>query len=163
MTAETPGPAGPDRVSRAGVVIVVVAVIIGLILLGKGYGAHESEVDGAGSSTPKTTVVQTSTTTIVGNPPASVKVKVVNATNTVGLATRTRDMLQVRGYTQVSVGDSPKAQERTTILYTPGAEADAQNVAKALGLDASAVQPMPEPPPVSPGDATVLVMAGLDI
>lgn len=163
MTAETPGPAGPDRVSRAGVVIVVVAVIIGLILLTKGYGAHESEVDGAGSSTPKTTVVQTSTTTIVGNPPASVKVKVVNATNTVGLATRTRDMLQVRGYTQVSVGDSPTAQERTTILYTPGAEADAQNVAKALGLDASAVQPMPEPPPVSPGDATVLVMAGLDI
>jgi hypothetical protein len=87
----------------------------------------------------------------------------VNATSTQGLATKVRDILQSRGYTQVALGDAPTPQLTTDIFYTAGAQADAQAVARALGLNASVVKPMPEPPPVSPGDATVLVMAGVDL
>ena len=71
--------------------------------------------------------------------------------------------MQAVGYTQVSVGDSPKPQERTTIYYVAGSEGDAQAVAKALGLNADQVLLMPEPPPVDLAGASVLVMAGLDL
>jgi hypothetical protein len=135
VAADHPDPSAPSRGTGAGIVVVIVAVVVGVILL----------------------------TTLAGNPPADVKVKSVNATSTQGLATKVRDILQSRGYTQVALGDAPTPQLTTDIFYTAGAQADAQAVARALGLNASVVKPMPEPPPVSPGDATVLVMAGVDL
>jgi len=165
MTTETPDPAGDSRVSGAGVVVVVFALVVGFALLGLGYGNHSSQVDG-GSSSASTAVAPnatSTTTTMVGNPPATVKVKVVNATTTTGLATRTRDLLLSRGYTQVSIGDSQTLQQKTTIFYVDGSEADALDVAKVLGLDPSAVGPMPQPSPADLSGATVLVMTGLDI
>lgn len=164
MTTETaPDDQDSGRGTRTGVIIVVVAVIIGLILLTKGYGSSHSEVSPANESSSKTSVVVSTTTTLVANAPASVKVKVVNATNVQGLATKTRDRLQTVGYTQVSVGDSPKPQEKTTVYYTAGSEADGQAVAKALGLNADQVLQMPDPAPAELAGATVLVMAGLDL
>lgn len=165
MTADTSAPDDHDdgRGTRTGVIIVVVAVVLGLILLTKGYGSGSSEIAPPTESSSNTTIVSTTTTTLVGNPPASVKVKAVNATNVQGLATKTRDRLQATGYTQVSVGDSPKPQERTTVYYVAGSEADGQAVAKALGLNADQVLLIPEPPPVDLAGATVLVMAGLDL
>jgi len=165
MTTDTPAPDDHDegRGTRTGVIIVVVAVIVGMIILTKGFGSGSSEILQASESPSKTTVVVTSSTTLVSNPPASVKVKAVNATNVQGLATKTRERLQTVGYTQVTVGDSPKAREKTTVYYAPGSEADAQAVAKALGLNADQVMQMPEPPPIDLVGATVLVMAGLDL
>ncbi len=165
MTADTSAPDDhdPGRGTRTGVIIVVVAVVLGLILLTKGYGSGRSEVSPANQSSSNTTVVSSTTTTLVPNPAASVKVKVVNATNVPGLATKTRDRLQSVGYTQISVGDSPKPQEKTTVYYAPGSEADGQAVAKALGLNVDQVLLLPDPPPVDLAGATVLVMAGLDL
>ena len=165
MTADTPAPDDYDngRGTRTGVIIVAVAVLVGLILLTKGYGSGQSEVSPSTENSSKTSVVVTTTTTLVANAPASVKVKVVNATNVAGLATKTRDRLQAAGYTQVAVGDSPKPQEKTTVYYAVGSEADGQAVGKALGLNADQVLQMPEPPPAELAGATVLVMAGLDL
>lgn len=165
MTADTPAPDDQDngRGTRTGVIIVAVAVLLGVILLTKGYDSGRSEVSPSKDSSSNTSVVVSTTTTLVGNPPASVKVKAVNATNVQGLATKTRDRLQSVGYTQVSVGDSPKPQEKTTVYYVAGSEADGQAVAKALGLNADQVLLIPEPPPVDLAGATVLVMAGLDL
>lgn len=160
----TDEPTTPSRaaVGRTGIVVVVLAVVVGLLLLGNAYGDSRSEID-APHSASKQTMPSTTTTTLAGRPPAEVKVKVVNATSTNGLATRTRDLLQLRGYTQVAVGDTQKVQEKTTIFYLPGYEAEGQNVARALGLAPEVAQPMPVPPPVELGEAVVLVMAGLDI
>ncbi len=165
MTADTPAPDDQDHGhgTRTGVVIVVVAVVLGLILLSKGYSSGRSEISTPGQSPSKTAVVVSTTTTLVGNPPASVKVKVVNATNVQGLATKTRDRLQGVGYTQVTVGDSPKPQERTTVYYVAGSQADGQAVVKALGLNPDQALQIPEPPPAELAGATVLVMAGLDL
>ena len=49
------------------------------------------------------------------------------------------------------------------MLYVAGAQGDAQAVAAALGVALDAVQPMTNPPPVSLGTATVLVLAGPDL
>jgi hypothetical protein len=54
----------------------------------------------------------------------------------------------------------------TTIVYYVGEEqAEAAAVATSLGLDPSAVEPMPDPPPTEDGDlrnSTVLVILGTD-
>lgn len=165
MTTDTPAPEDRDsgHGTRTGVIIVAIAVIVGLVLLTKGYDSGRSEVRPPSESSSNTTVVVSTTTTLVSNPPANVKVKAVNATNVQGLATKTRDRLQAAGYTQVSVGDSPKPQEKTTVYYVAGSEADGQAVAKTLGLNSDQVLLLPEPPPVDLAGATVLVMAGLDL
>lgn len=151
------------RASRSGIVIVVIAVVVALIILGKGYGSFRSEVS-SGSNTPRTTTtIATSVTTLASKPPADVKVKVVNATSTQGLAGKVRDTLNGRGYTQVTLGDASTKQLQTDIYYLPGSEPEAQAVARALGVNAANVRPMPEPPPVSPGEATVMVLAGVDL
>lgn len=152
-----------DRVGRTGIVVVVLAVLVGVVLLATAYGDSTSEIDAPSKESAATTIPSTTTTTVAGRPAAEVKVKVVNATNVTGLATRTRDTLLARGYTQVSVGDSQNIQERTSVYYQPGFEAEGQNVARALGLSVEIAQPLPEPPPASIGEANVLVMAGLDL
>ena len=150
------------RASRTGIAIVVVAVLIAIVVLAKGYGSAHSEVS-SGSASKATTTTIVTTTTLASKPPADVKVKVVNATNTQGLAGKVRDTLQGRGYTQIALGDSTTKQLQTDVFYVAGSQAEAQAVARALGVGAANVRPMPEPPPVSPGDATVLVMAGVDL
>ena len=165
MTTDTPATDDQqnDHGTRTGVIIVVIAVVVGLILLTKGYGSGQSEVSPGGQSSSNTTVVVSTTTTLAVNAPASVKVKVVNTTTIPGLATNTRQRLQTAGYTQVTVGDTPNPQEKTTVYYVAGSEGDGQAVATALGLAPEQVLAMPNPPPAELAGATVLVMAGADL
>ena len=51
---------------------------------------------------------------------------------------------------------------KSAVYYAAGAQADAQAVATALGLDPSVVAAMPSPPPVDLAGATVLVVIGSD-
>ena len=154
----------PSRSPRAGIVLVVVAVIIGAVLLAKGYsGSSPSEIGSSKHGSSATTVVVTTSTTLPTKPVDQVVVKVVNASGVSGLATRQRDKLLAKGYTQVSLGDAPGANTQTVVYYGTGAQGDAQAVARVLGTDPLKVQPLPEPPPVSPGNASVLVMVGSDL
>lgn len=159
------GAAPDDAVgtSRSGILIVVVAVLIAIVVLAQGYGDAPDEFDTSSSKSPSTTIVSTTTTLPAGRPAAEVKVKVANATNTPGLAAKVRDILQGRGYTQTSIGDSPNKQLATDVFFLPGWEAEARSVALALGLGPNVVRPMPEPPPISPGDAAILILAGVDL
>ena len=154
----------PKRDNAVGIVLVTVAVLIGLVLLVKGYGTE------GGVVATDTTQVKTSTTltpvtesTLPAVAPADVQVKAVNASGAAGLATKTRTMLQAKGYTQVAIGDAPTVVPSTQVLYLAGSQGEAQAVAAALGLSAASVQEMPTPPPVDLGTATVLVMAGPDL
>ena len=161
----------PGRENAIGLALIIGAVVIGLLLLVKGYDAEDglvaTEAAPVTSTTtttqPEGTVDTPTTTTLPTSPPAQVVVKVANASGASGVAAKTRDTLQGRGYTQISLGDAPSVVATSQVLFTEGAEGDAQAVAGALGLTASAVAPVPSPAPVKLGDAKVLVLAGPDL
>lgn len=159
------GAAPDDAVGtpRSGIVIVVVAVLVAIVVLAQGYGDAPDEFATSSSKSQTTSTVVSTTTLPAGRPASEVAVKVANATNTPGLAAKVRDILQGRGYTQTTIGDSPNKQLTTDVFFLPGWEAEARSVALALGLAPNVVRPMPEPPPISPGDATILVLAGVDL
>jgi hypothetical protein len=167
-SSPVPTPA-PGRDNAVGIALIVGAVLIGLLLLVKGYDSEGGVVaaDKAPTETTTTTVPvePTTTTTLPSKAPAEVVVKVANASGTPsnGLAGKTRTALQGKGYTQVSVTDAPSAVTSTQVLYVEGSQGDAQAVAAALGVPLDAVQPMTNPPPVTLGTATVLVLAGPDL
>lgn len=155
-------PDAPARENTVGVALVVGAVVIGLLLLVRGYDSDGGLVD-SGGNTATTTTVAITDTTVPGRDPAVIGVMVANASGVAGLAGRTRETLLGDGFTQVAVVDAPTSVPATQILYVPGAEGDAQAVATALGLDPASVQAIPEPPPVGLAGASVLVLAGPDL
>lgn len=165
MTAPTPAP-GRDNV--VGIALIVGAVLIGVLLLVKGYdteGGVVAESTAVESTTTTVPADAPTTTTLPSKAPAEVVVVVANASGTPsnGLAGTTRTFLEGKGYTQMSVTDAPSAVPSTQVLYVEGSQGEAQAVATALGLSIDVVQPMTTPPPVTLGDATVLVLAGPDL
>jgi len=162
---------GTDRRDTvAGGVLVAVAVVIGAILLVKGFSDDggfvsstksdkaSSSSDNQGGDVPTTETTQTT----VAVDPATVKVFSANASGTKSGARLVADALAAKGFTGVQVGNAPSVVT-TAVYYTPGAEAQATLVATELGLDASAVQPMPSPAPVTDlKGTTVLVVIGTD-
>jgi hypothetical protein len=158
------------RDNAVGIVLVVGAVLVGLLLLVKGYddeGGVTASASESSSETTTTTAPLTPETTTTAppttNPPASVAVKVANASGVSGVAGKTQTTLQGKGYSNITTSNAPSVVTSTQILYVEGAKGDADAVAQALGVDAAAVQPMPAAPPITLSGATVLVMAGPDL
>ena len=146
-----------------GAVLVGAALLIGTVLLVKGYEADGGLVATSKAPVTSSTTIAAPTTTLPSRPPAEIVVAVYNATGGGLVASKNRGVLQAKGFTQVSIGDASSAVPETQIFYTAGAKADAQQVAIALGKDPLLVQAMPAPPPADPGSATVLVLAGPDL
>lgn len=161
--AATPGGQNQRRDTALGAVLVGAALLIGVVLLVKGYSADGGLVATSESPATSSTTIAAPTTTLPARPPAEISVAVFNATGTGMVASKNRDLLQSRGFEQVAIGDAPSVVPETQILYTSGSKADAQQVAIALGKDPLLVQEMPKPPPVELGTATVLVLAGPDL
>lgn len=163
-------PSASVRDNAVGIVLIVGAVLVGLLLLVKGYDSEGGVVATGAESSSQTTVttepaaeVTTTTSPVTTNPPAQVSVMVANASGGSGLASQTQSTLQGKGYTQVAITNAPSVVTSTQILYVEGSKGDAEQVAAALGVDAAAVQPIPTPPPVALSGATVLVLAGPDL
>ena len=97
------------------------------------------------SATPATTAAKPSPSTVVD---------VINAGSTSGLATEVSHALQNHGYTTGQTRDRNMGEPTaSTVAYGTGAETDASNVAKLLGLDA----PSQPDPSVQPGHIRVTV------
>lgn len=167
--AATPPPASV-RDNTIGIALVVGAVLIGLLLLVKGYDSEGGVVADASESSQVTTTtvptiadVTTTTAPPTTTPPAQVAVKVANASGASGLAGKTKTTLQGKGYTNITISDAPSLVTSTQIYYVEGSKGDADAVAAALGRPATAVLPMPTPPPTALSGSTVLVMAGPDL
>ncbi len=172
-TAPTPPPTdGEDPRARAiGIALIAAAVIIGVVLLAKGFSQEGSlvstdaaETDTSTSTTaPTGGAVEESPTTVApaARPPAQVSVLVANGSGATGVAGTNADKLETAGYTNVETTNAPSTA-KTTVYYTAGAQADAEAVARALGLDAAVVAAMPSTPPVDLAGATVLVIVGTD-
>jgi LytR cell envelope-related transcriptional attenuator len=120
---------------------------------GAGGGSGQTKTSNAGSS---------STTAAATVNPANANVAVLNGTGTTGLAHRVSAELAHRGYSRATAldGRPPGANQVTVVEYASGHRADAQSVARALGV----TQPQPMESTVSSlaGSATVVVIVGLD-
>lgn len=131
------GGGGPARRSprKVALPIVGVALVAGLIL---GY-----LVSGGGSTT---TVTETTTVTTAATPAAptasgadtrpDISVAVLNGAGEAGLAAKTGELLRGMGYTKISEGNAPSQVAADRVLYRPGAEAQAMQVAQDLNAGA---------------------------
>ncbi len=168
----------PDRTPGApnaarGVVIVVVAGLVGLFLLYRGGSSGvlaSSEPAPAHATTtvanvptipaPTTTAPPPST-----SPPAQVSVAIFNATGgkVPGAAGDNRNKLTPLGYSQVTINDSTPVP-KTAVYYAKGSKGDALAIAKALGYHASVVAPSSGAKSLPPGaqNAAVVVIIGQD-
>jgi hypothetical protein len=168
------GDAGGDGSGSTfrGALLIGVAVIVGVVLLGKGFESgvlssdsstpSEEEAsgdngDGGDDATTSTTVTPTTHAT------AQVRVIVLNGGGPPGSAGATRTTLSAAGYTTLDATDTEPDVAASVVYYTPGFEADAAAIAAAIGITA-APQPMPEPPPQNTpvGQVDVVVVLGPD-
>ncbi len=160
--------------SLRGGLLIAVAVILGVVLLGKGFdsgfigssggdpsdesatGGGNDDDDGEGDD-PSTT------TTPVTHVAAEVRVQVLNGGGPAGSAGLATTALGTTGFVVVDATNAAADVTATTVFVAAGYEADAAAVIAALGLTTTP-QPMPTPPPATeggPSDATVNIFVVL--
>jgi hypothetical protein len=93
--------------------------------------------------------------------PSAVEVAVLNGTAVPDLAARVGDDVEAGDFELGTVTNSETPFERTTVMYEPGSEDEAQAVARELGVQANVVQ-MDEETRALVDGATVAVIAGED-
>jgi LytR cell envelope-related transcriptional attenuator len=160
--------------SLKGGVLIAVAVVLGIVLLGKGFDSGfipssssdpSDEVatgggDDEGEDGEETTTTAATATT---HQPAEVRVQVLNSTGPSGSAGAGTDALSAVGYNVIDGANAADRNATATAIYAaPGFEGDAAAIASVLGISA-APQAMPNPPPPpAPADASVVVVLGPD-
>jgi hypothetical protein len=147
-----------------GVLVVVVAALLGFLILKNGFDSGASVNTGGSPATTATTAAPTTTvaatTTTVNK--ASFTVLVANASGTSGAAKRLSDKMASDGYTMAEPTTATAKADTTVVYFLSGYDAAAADVASYLNVGAP--QPMPDPKPVANlGQAQVLVVEGRDI
>lgn len=176
--AAAPPPSGAgtgEQQTVLGAALIGVAVLIGLVLLVKGFTddggpvaaddptVTESTVPAVDRDAAPSVPEETTTTTLAARDPASVSVLVANGSGVSGVAGQTADVLEGVGYTIVDTANASPVSA-TQVLYVGEAEPDAVGVAEVLGLSAEVVAPVPEPSPVPDlVGADVVVIVGPDL
>lgn len=173
---QRPSAPAPNPVTR-GTILVVVAVVLGAVLLIKGGGVGFDSSDNSlsiesdsGGTTEKTTTTTTQPAPSTSVAPQELKVVALNGAGINGYAAGAQQFLSVAGgYTSATAATAANQVQTTTVYYAPGYEADAAAIAQLLGLDESAVQPLPEGtqlarnPADLPADTNVVVLLGPDV
>jgi hypothetical protein len=184
MTAERGGHSSSDGSSSKdpgtqtvkAVILVAVVVVVGILVL-KNTGSGPKPISSTSPTTaPPATSIPAPTVTTTTAPtatapanPASVKVLVLNGTDTSGAATYFTNKLHSAGYNTLAASNATARNVSTTMVYshTPGSSAAA--VAHTLGLQPTSVAT--SVPANAPVDQTllqqdnpnVLVVIGSDI
>ena len=156
-----------------GGVIVAVAVIVAVVLsLGgssKGGGTPSTSASSPSSGITTASTKQKASSTTSTHAASSgaanageTNVAVLNGTGTTGLAHRVSGELRSQGYSKATAlnGRPPGANQVTVVEYSSGHRAQAQSVARSLGV--SQAQPIEGTVASLAGSATVVVIVGLD-
>jgi hypothetical protein len=137
---------------RIGTRHVAVAIVCLLVLAGgvpRLTGGDNS--DNRLPKKPKRTVVE----------PGNVTVAVLNGTTVAGLAAALSDQIAAAGFKKGTINDySDKQLAESVVQYAPGHQAEANPVSRRLGL--SRREPVTANSRALAGDATVIVIAGVD-
>ena len=158
----------------AGGLVVVVAIVVAIVLsLGGSSKGGNGSTATTGASGSESTATQTRTThhAKTSSPSsrsapsanaAATNVVVLNGTGTTGLAHRVSAELQQHGYAKATPlsGTPPGANQVTVVEYASGHQAEAQSVARTLGV--SQAQPIEGTVASMAGSAPVVVVVGLD-
>ena len=161
-----------DPASR-GLILIVVAIVLGAILLWKGgaigFDSDGSAVaigDGGGDPTETTAPAETTTTEATNTTvaPASVKVVAANGAGVAGLAGNASDFLVAQGYTSTSATDAVASADITKVYAAEGFEGNAEVIAGLFKVDASTIEPIPAEPLATeqPSDTGIVVVLGPD-
>jgi hypothetical protein len=156
-----------------GAALVAVAVLVGVVLLAKGFDTgilptssdtpSEQAVDDAADDAADDSTTTTATTAVpVTHVPAQVRVIVLNGGGPSGSASTSSTALAAAGFAALDAADTDDVPA-TTVYSTPGFEADAAAVATALNIPAPP-QPLPATPPTGTpvGQVDVIVVLGPD-
>jgi hypothetical protein len=166
----------PARVTAlivGGVIAGVVVLVVILSSLGGG-GSNKASSNATATTSAQSSSSSSGTHTTASTPtggesssaaaasPADTRVAVLNGTETQGLAHRLSSNLQQSGYTQASALEARPAGSHpsTVVEYASGHRADAEQVAKTLGV--TQVQPLDSITAPLVGSAAVVVLAGAD-
>lgn len=171
------GLAGASGATLRGALLIAVAVVVGVVLLGKGFDTgflpttsetpseraadDDDEGDGGDDGAEESTTTTSPPTTHAAN---QVRVIVLNGGGPTGAAGDSTTALGTAGYTTLEAGNSDPPVPATVVYFTPEYQADAAAIATSLGITAEP-QPMPAtPPPGAPpaGEVDVVVILGPD-
>ena len=159
--------ATPQNSATMGVILVLVALVVGIFLLVKGGGDAKgqkketpaSAAQGTDGSGPAKTTVPPSTT-----PVAALEIIVGNGSGVSGRAKKTAELLKTAGYSLVTYVDG-KETATSQVYFVAGFDADARAIATSLNLPAERVVQMPPEVPLKDtllGTAKVVVLVGPD-
>lgn len=175
----TDRPMPPRSNPTRGIVLLAAAVVLGLFLLRALEDSSASDGETATGPTETTAADEGDTTDTTGGeedqtttttlppprPPAEVTVLVANASGVTGAAGARTDQLAAEGYQTATPTNAPEGQllDATQVLFVQGFQPEARALAESLGAPTDGVAGMPEPPPVDPAGAQVVVLLGTDI
>ena len=149
--------------------VVVVAALAVVVLSGGGSSSPSTQSASSTGATPQhATAAHKSTATAAGPAHNRITVAVLNGTPTPGLANTVATTLTNAGFVKGPVGNASNQQRSVTVVsYFGGHEAEAQEVAKTLGVAADAVQPIDSDTETACAQgatcaATVVVTVGAD-
>ncbi len=162
-------PVDERRATVIGAVLVAAALIIGGVLLAKGFDDDQGFVTASDSAdqahsggNTQGSDVPTTDTTEAQVTPATVKVFVANGSGKKGAAGTVAQVLTDQGFPAPITGNAPQTTA-TAVYVVAGDTGQGALVATDLGLDPAIVQPLPNPSPVTDlKGATVLVVIGTD-
>lgn len=139
------------------IVLVVAIVVLVASVLSKGSGTGAGT--GASSSTSSSHAAGQAAS---GIQPRSLRVVVLNATQTNGLAGKVASTLKSHGYSQAAAlyGTPSGSYQTTTVQYAEGHAAEAKAIANVLKVPAADVQPLSSAVAPLSGGAPVTVVIG---
>ena len=120
-------------------------------------GSETTAVEGA-TTEPETTA--TTELTVSTRPAVEVTVRIANGARRAGVAGAGTEQVQAAGYPTLSPKNGPTSDD-SVVYYASGYAADAVAVAEVLGLDPTAIEPMPSDPGVPIEGAHVIVILGV--
>lgn len=160
-----------------GALLIAVAVILGVVLLGKGFdsgfigssgGDPSDEAAGSddgeeGENGEEGGAVTTTTATPTTHAPAEVRVLVLNSTGPSGSARTASDLISAGTFVTLEPDNATdRTATATAVFAQAGYEADAAAVAALAGITTAPVAMPTPPPPPAPADANVVIVLGPD-
>ena len=162
--SETPGPTAsrPARDNLIGALLIGAALLVGVVLLVRGYD-QEGALVTTDDATESTATTEAPPTTLepVARPAAEVPVMVANGAGVAGAAGALKTTLEGEGYTTVGTSDASPVTT-TLVYYADGWQAEARAMATLIGTDPAAIRVLPAQSPVDMEGAQVLVVLGPD-